>query len=194
MTTHSNPLVADYLRQLERASASLPRARRVELAAEIREHIDDALLEAGAADDVAVRNVLERLGEPEEIVAAAVPAQSSPTGRAGVLEIAALVALAIPVVGWFMGIPLLIVSRAWSGSDRAIGSLLSILPAFVIGFLYAGLGASEESVGTIDEQGDGGLGPIEVVIMGLIYLSGLAGSIYLALRLRRGRHRQAVEA
>ncbi len=113
MTTHANPIVADYLRQLERASASLPRARRSELLAEIREHIDDALLEAGSADEVAVRNVLERLGSPDEIVAAAGPA-SGPTRRAGVLEIVALVALAVPVVGTFVGIPLLIVSAAWS--------------------------------------------------------------------------------
>lgn len=34
---------------------------------EIRGHIDDALLEAGAADEVTFRNVLERLGPPEEI-------------------------------------------------------------------------------------------------------------------------------
>lgn len=193
MTTHSNPLVADYLRQLERASAPLPRSRRRELLAEIREHIDDALLEAGAADEVAVRNVLERLGPPEEIVAAAGPAVG-PTGRAGVLEIVALVALAVPVVGWFVGIPLLIVSRAWPARDKVIASLLSVMPVFIIGFLYAGLGAAETSVGTTEAQGDGGLGPIEVVVLGLVYLSGLAGSIYLALRLRHGRHRQALEA
>lgn len=193
MTTHSNPLVADYLRQLERASAPLPRSRRRELLAEIREHIDDALLEAGAADEVAVRNVLERLGPPEEIVAAAGPAVG-PTGRAGVLEIVALVALAVPVVGWFVGIPVLVVSRAWPARDKVIASLLSVMPVFIIGFLYAGLGAAETSVGTTEAQGDGGLGPIEVVVLGLVYLSGLAGSIYLALRLRHGRHRQALEA
>ena len=193
MTTHSNPIVADYLRQLERASASLPRARRSELLAEIREHIDDALLEAGSADEVAVRNVLERLGSPDEIVAAAGPA-SGPTRRAGVLEIVALVALAVPVVGTFVGIPLLIVSAAWSRSDKAIGAIVSVMPVLTIGFLYAGLGASETSVGTTEEQGDGGLGPIEVVVLTLVYLSGLAASIYLALQLRRGRHRQALEA
>ena len=72
-TSHTNEIVAAYLRRLEQAADSLPRSRRAELVAEIREHIDDALLEAGAADEVAVRNVLERLGPPEEIAAAASP-------------------------------------------------------------------------------------------------------------------------
>jgi len=63
-TVHTNKFVEDYLRRLEQAAAPLARARRAELVAEIREHIDDALLEAGAADEVAVRNVLERLGRP----------------------------------------------------------------------------------------------------------------------------------
>ena len=92
---HTNRLVQDYLRRLEQAAAPLPRSRRAELVAEIREHIDDALLEAGAADEVAVRNVLERLGPPEEIVAAAAT-PTGPTGRAGRLEIGALIALAVP--------------------------------------------------------------------------------------------------
>jgi len=61
-TVHTNRLAADYLRRLEQAAAPLARSRQAELVAEIRAPIDDALLEAGAADEVAVRNVLERLG------------------------------------------------------------------------------------------------------------------------------------
>ncbi len=64
---HPRKLVAGYLQRLESASAGLARGRRTELVAEIRGHIDDALLEAGAADEVTIRNVLERLGPPEEI-------------------------------------------------------------------------------------------------------------------------------
>ncbi len=118
MTTHASQLVADYLRRLERASASLPRTRRTELVAEIREHIDDALLEAGAADEVAVRNVLERLGPPEEIAAAAAPpvgsdrARRQARGRGADRAGGALHRLAL-------GIPLVLLSRAWSGRDKA---------------------------------------------------------------------------
>ena len=121
-TAHTNELVADYLRRLERAAAPLPRSRRAELVAEIREHIDDALIEAGAADEVAVRNVLERLGSPEEIAAAATP-PADPTAHAGKLEVVALIALALPFVGWLVGIALLLASRAWSGRDKAIAAL-----------------------------------------------------------------------
>lgn len=46
-TVHTNKLVEDYLRRLEHAAAPLTRSRRAELVGEIREHIDDALLEAG---------------------------------------------------------------------------------------------------------------------------------------------------
>jgi hypothetical protein len=67
-------LVDDYIRRLEEAAAGLPPPRRSELVAEIREHIDAAVIDAGVEDEVTVRNVLERLGPPDEIVEAAEPA------------------------------------------------------------------------------------------------------------------------
>jgi len=66
----SQQLVDGYLVRLERAAAVLLAARRVELVAEVREHIEAALETTGDGDEMAVRNVLERLGSPEEIVAA----------------------------------------------------------------------------------------------------------------------------
>jgi uncharacterized membrane protein len=63
-------LVVDYLDQLRAAASGIPEERRDELVAEVREHIDYALAEAGAEDETTVRNVLERLGSPIEIVAA----------------------------------------------------------------------------------------------------------------------------
>jgi HAAS len=62
-------LVQDYISRLEARAAVLPAERRAELVGEVREHIDTALREAGRADEVTVRNVLERLGPPEEILA-----------------------------------------------------------------------------------------------------------------------------
>jgi uncharacterized membrane protein len=195
-TAHTNALVSDYLRRLDRAAAALPRSRRTELVAEIREHIDDALREADASDEVTVRNVLERLGPPEEIAAAAGPARAAASGRAGVLEIAALVALAVPVVGWIVGIPLLVLSRAWSTREKVIGSFVSVVPCLLIGFLYAGIGAGETTsteVGAATEPGGAGLGPLEVMTLGVIYLSGLASSVYLAVHLRRTREPRTLE-
>ena len=195
-TVHKNELVADYLRRLEHAAAPLTRSRRAELVAEIREHVDDGLLEAGAADEVAVRNVLERLGPPEEIAAAAAPADSGPTGRAGKLEIAALIALALPFAGWLVGIPLMLLSQAWVGRDKAIAAFVVFVPLF-LGFVVAvsgSEGGANVPVGTPEEPTDGGLGPLEVGILVSGFLGGLMASVYLALRLRRTRQHRALQA
>jgi len=66
-------LVDDYLRRLETAATGLALDDRAELVAEIREHIHSALRTADGPEEVAVRNVLERLGPPEEIAGAAGP-------------------------------------------------------------------------------------------------------------------------
>jgi hypothetical protein len=79
MNVNADPLVEDYLRHLEAVSAVLPEYRRAELLAEIREHLDEALRQVPAGDEAAVRSVLERLGSPEEIVAAA--ADPMPAGQ-----------------------------------------------------------------------------------------------------------------
>ena len=79
-TMRRDPLVDDYLRRLEAAAAALPRERRAELVGEIEEHVEAALDEAGD-DEAAVRNVLERLGSPEEIAAAAAAAAGGARGR-----------------------------------------------------------------------------------------------------------------
>lgn len=192
-TTHTTKLVADYLRRLEHAAAPLPRSRRAELVAEIREHIDDALLEAGASDETVVRNVLERLGPPEEIVAAAgVP--SGPTGEAGKLEIAALLTLAVPGIGWLVGVPLMLMSRAWSGSEKLVGVLLGLGLPLLLGFVVFGAGAETTAVDPLEpvEPADEGLGPLEVAVLAVSLLSGLVASAYLALRLRRTQRSQAL--
>ena len=59
-------------------AAAAPADRRGELIAEVQEHIESALTEAGSRDEVTARNVLERLGAPEEIVAAETGGDGSP--------------------------------------------------------------------------------------------------------------------
>ncbi len=71
MNVHTDPLVDDYLRRLDAAASALPADRREELISEIRDHLQEALRQAPASDEAAVRNLLERLGPPEEIVSAA---------------------------------------------------------------------------------------------------------------------------
>ncbi len=77
--TLDHPLVADYLRRLEFASVSLPVQRRSELIEEIRDHLREAL--AAADGETQVRMVLDRLGTPEEIVAAEAPSREPVAGE-----------------------------------------------------------------------------------------------------------------
>ncbi|MBE3088198.1 MAG: hypothetical protein IMZ71_03670 [Chloroflexi bacterium] len=64
-----NPLARDYLKRLKKAVRPLPRARRKELMEEIESHLSEAL--PNEAGETEALNVLERLGEPADIVAEA---------------------------------------------------------------------------------------------------------------------------
>jgi Domain of unknown function (DUF4190) len=71
VTAHTDALVEDYLRRLDAAASTLPPDRRAELVSEIREHLQEGLRQSETNDEVSVRNLLERIGPPEEIVAEA---------------------------------------------------------------------------------------------------------------------------
>ena len=66
-----DPLVEDYLRRLDAAAYPLGDDRRGELMAGMREHIDAAIASGEVHDEASTRVLLDRLGDPEEIVAAA---------------------------------------------------------------------------------------------------------------------------
>ena len=104
-TVDTDRLVDDYLRRLAAAASGLPPDRRAELIMEIREHVQEALREDPANDEAAVRNLLERLGPPEDIVSAALDPTLSvqviaPSKRTNGL---AVVSLLLGVL-WFAGI------------------------------------------------------------------------------------------
>src|SRR4051794_37964099 len=91
------PLVQDYLDQLDAALAALPAGQRVELRAQIVAHLEDALT---STPPEPVADVLTRLGSPEELVAAAVPvAPGEPVHRPRRGVVAALVVLALLLAG-----------------------------------------------------------------------------------------------
>jgi hypothetical protein len=183
-------LVDDYLRRLEHAAAHMQRARRAELVAEIRGHIEAALRQEPAAGEAAVRNVLDRLGPPEDIVEAAEPPPEREQG-AGKLEIAALIILIVPFIGWLIGTVLVFASRVWSRRDKLIGALLLLAPILVLslGFIAAGPSGSEESappgethpVGEKVEDTSLAPGPAELVL----FVAGLPTALYLGWQLRR---------
>lgn len=96
-----------------------------------------------------VLSTLERLGSPEEIVAAhssgAMDSSSSPKG---IHEWAAIILLLFGGfaigIGWLIGLILLWSSRAWTTVDKLIGTL--VIPGGLAGVvLVALLGASKET-------------------------------------------------
>jgi hypothetical protein len=190
-TMETDRLIEDYMRRLEHAAAHMQRARRAELVAEIRGHIETALRQEQAAGEAAVRNVLDRLGPPEEIVEAAEPPFPPGDRRAGVLEIVALLALIVPFIGWLIGTVLVFASRVWSRRDKLIGALLLLAPILVLslGFIAAGPSGSEESappgethpVGEKVEDTSLAPGPAELVL----FVAGLPTALYLGWQLRR---------
>jgi uncharacterized membrane protein len=104
MNVHSDPLVDDYLRRLDAAASTLPAHRRDELISDIRDHLQEALRQAPDGDKAAVRNVLERLGPPEETVAAADPPQHDQTVAAFSQANGLAIASVVLAVLWFAGI------------------------------------------------------------------------------------------
>ena len=161
--------VHEYLARLEAAAAGLPTERRTELIGEVREHIEAAISEEAVPTEAAVRNVLDRLGSPEEIVAAEAqpfdgasgPAAIGPDGSAtatragiGLLEVVALLLVTVgtfvaPIVGPAVGIALVWLSRAWSTRLKlvitAIVVVLVLLPILALLGVSGGSGAVEGS-------------------------------------------------
>jgi hypothetical protein len=122
-TTTTESLVADYLRQLERETRTLPRQERDELIAEIREHLDCGL--AADASEADVRNLLDDLGDPADIVAVA--RGDHPPTRRGAREVFGLVMLVTgfpPLVGWLVGVGLVLWSPLWTARQKLLGILV----------------------------------------------------------------------
>ncbi len=147
-------LVNDYLGRLDAAAGSLPASRRAELAGEMRQHIEMALTEAGSRDEVTVRNVLDRLGPPDEIVDAERDPDGTPPGWAiptpgpaavrsgwGGTEIAAILLLTLgavflPIVGPLIGLIFVWASTQWTTRQKSIATaivfVLAMLPIILL--------------------------------------------------------------
>jgi thiol:disulfide interchange protein len=137
-------LIREYLGRLEAAAWPLEPGRRSELQAEVADHIEAALAEAGARDEVTVRNVLDRLGRPEEIVAADAEPGSTQAGSGpmivaaparspwGVVEILAILFLTIgafllPVLGPLVGVVFTSGSSQWSTRAKVGVTILVVV-------------------------------------------------------------------
>ncbi len=194
-------LVDDYLKQLDSELADLSRLRRQEIVEEISQHIAEALAASPSPDEVEVRTLLERLGDPAEIAGEARERFGVQPRKSRVLEIATLLLLLVggvvlPVIGWLIGVVLLWVSDAWDSRDKLIGTLVVpgglLLPLALLTIVTSAGGGCSTPVPTTGApeaaacgSGSGGINVLGLIAMTLLLIVPLVTTAYLARRLRR---------
>lgn len=158
-TQTDDGVVRRYLGDLERALVGVPAARRRELVADVRAHIAEARDEE---PDVPVEQVLDRLGSPADLAEDAKERFGNTRTRPTFLDYLTVGLLLIggvvfPVVGWFIGLALLLSSPSWTRADKALGALVvpgGLLPALALFVIPATLVAGCPST-TVTNVRDG---------------------------------------
>ena len=201
MATRTDQLVDDYLARVARHAAALPHERRDELLAELTEHIATARAETETPDaEATVRTILDRLGDPAEIVAqetvTPVRVDAAPDRawyRPVTLACLLLGGLVVPVVGWVAGVVLLWGGGRWSTRQRILGTVCTP-GGFGTAFLTAALwflfaDGSDSGVcrtGTQCTASSGSLGAATIAL--LVALACAAASVVaVAVLARSGR-------
>jgi uncharacterized membrane protein len=215
---HADQLIDGYLARLRIAAIDLPTSVRDELVEDMGAHIAEARAREPEETDATILNILDRLGDPEVLVAEArqrpTPAPSTQASvapwlyRSGIIEISAIVLL--PFL-WVIGVILLWVSPAWNTRDKVIGTIFSlggypgilIIGASFARHVFAVTSGGNSCTSSADSSGNIGatvctgmsiwqvIGVIvSVVFAVLIFLLPVITSAYLAIRLRWGRRRQ----
>jgi HAAS domain-containing protein len=193
MASKADKLVADYLKRLNAELRSLPRARRRELADEISAHIAEARADLERDDEMSIRTLLDRLGDPEDIAAEATERFGGRPKPSGWKEVGALILLPIggillPVFGWVVGVFLLWISDAWNTRDKLIGTLLfpgGLLLPLGLGVVAEGSGGCDVAVGSECPPDSGGSNYWQLALVAVLVIVPLATTVYLAHR--RGR-------
>jgi len=195
MTTDTlHPLAAEYLERLRRAGRGLPPGRRRELLAEIEGHLSEAI--DPSASDAQALTVLDKLGEPEAIIAAETPHQDELPDRRGTREWVAIILLLLGGfifgVGWFAGLILLWSSRAWTTRDKWIGTLVipgGLATGVLIGLIAIGaptkrfcrvIASGVQHCTTAGGQSTPSI--LGVAVFAFLVLAPIATSVYLARR------------
>jgi hypothetical protein len=193
MTTEADALILRYLQELEAALGDLPANRRRELLDEVGEHIAAARAALDPETEAGVRTLLERLGDPAEIAAEARERMGiPPPPRAATLrlEVAAIVLLVIPFLGWLVGVVLVWLSRVWTTRDKLVGTVGGLA------WVWAGAGTimlqrpstpmapvgADPSAG-LAAAGSTGPSLLEVVLFAAPFVLPFAAAVYLGLRL-----------
>jgi uncharacterized membrane protein len=166
---NDDDLVAGYLGRLVQASRPLPPDRRAELVDEIADHIEQARAVSEASGQ-GLRDLLRRLGEPEDIAAAASdsagdfpgpvaqpasavtppPAIRGPR-RQRRLDLAAVllalgsvllsaISFVLALLGWAVGIVMLLLSPRWPKRAKVLGVVTGTLALLLFGRLLETVG------------------------------------------------------
>jgi hypothetical protein len=140
MTTQKERLMDDYLERLHHSLRDIPASQRETIISEIVTHIDDAFDAEPDDSEASLRNVLERVGDPEEIASEARDRFEIPTPTPSWRETAALVLLLVGgflyFIGWIVGVVLLWSSDVWSTRQKIIGTLVVPGGLFTALFLF----------------------------------------------------------
>jgi hypothetical protein len=149
-------LLDDYLQALGHAARKLPLWQRDLFLDQVAGQIDAELGPRGEVDVTMMRDVLNRLGSPQELVRSGAGVPDWPAGQ----ELAAVIVLLVggivlPVVGWLVGVVLLWASPRWQFADKLVATL--IWPgglAGLAGVLFVGIAAP---------AGGGGLAAVAIL-------------------------------
>ncbi len=194
MTTATDErVVRRYLGDLERALSGVSPGRRRELLADVRAHIE---LSRADEPEVPVEQVLERLGSPADVAEEATnrlgPVRRRPATldylAVGLLLIGGLV---LPVVGWFLGLALLLSSPSWTRADKAWGAL--VVPGGLAPAVFSVFGAVSavacsgftDGAGRTVSTCTGGPSPVVQVLLWLLLAFLVIGPIATSVRLLR---------
>jgi hypothetical protein len=198
MNSTADRLVDDYLTRLADAAGVLPPDRKAELVSEIREHIDVWIAGSTGADEPAIRTMLDRLGEPADIVAAAM--EIDPPRRDVTFEWAAVICLTagslIPFFGWLTGVALLWYSGLWTRSEKILATL--IFPggpalALVGASAIMGLATSSECLTPNGSPACAGFTQAPVLSVALLLIALTAPVVVAIVLINRARRRAALE-
>ncbi|MCB0909731.1 MAG: hypothetical protein KDB63_21745 [Nocardioidaceae bacterium] len=208
-TGATHPFVEDYLARLSAESwRLLPHDQARELVEDVREHLASAITEQSS--EAEIRDVLDRLGPPSEVVAAAAP-EGPPPGPAGFgpptprpptfgnVEVGALLCLVLAEVIFLIypvaallclaGFVLLLVSRLWTAGEKVLGALF-LATGFPLVFgtvLFTPTPSSQGEECSQSVRADGTSGPLHCTQTGgdggaNPWVFWVAAAIYLALQ------------
>jgi hypothetical protein len=131
--TDTDKVIDRYLSQLDHALSDLPASRRREIIDEITSHITESRCLLDHEDEVSIRALLDRIGDPlgiaEEAGARRVAARPADSWVPWLLLFGGFALF----VGWFVGVGLLWSSKVWRVSDKLIGTF--VVPGGLLGIV-----------------------------------------------------------